>query len=330
MSGTTVKASDVELMEKAKEFIAVERYLEAARYLREVEDTTKLTTPFRHALMWADEMEKRLRREQEETFVADGWKKQSEAHADYDFIIYYKVDPSNKLTARIELVLESSMVVPLLSVLNETDLFSEWMPSWKHPRLGLRQSKMLHEIGRGNQIVQVTVDMPFPFAAREVIQHAVAIDAIEEHASILIRVKDVEPGYFDDNIDIPEASKGIVRINFDAGFVLHACPEDHDLLKRSKRKYPENERKVLLSIEKSIDAHVSFVPMTIINFFTRQVIKQMLVSLLEVASDIKSGKRPKHAEAIQTKEALYGWVTKRVEAMFEKIESKTVPEENEV
>lgn len=320
----TVKASDAELIEKANEFIAVERYLEAARYLRDVEDTTKLTTQFRHALMWADEMESRLRREQVETFESDGWKKQSEAHAKYDFIIYYKVDSSNKLTVRIELVLESSMVVPLLSVLNETDLFSEWMPSWKHPRLGLRQSKKLHEIGRGHQIIQVTVDMPFPFATREVVQHAVAIDAIEEDASILIRVKEVAPGYFDENIDIPEPANGVVRIDFHAGIVIHACPDDHGLLKKSKRKYPENEHKVLVTIEESIDAHVSYAPLPIINFFTRQVIKQMLVSLLEVASGIKAGKREKHAEAIQIKEELYGWVNKRVEAMFEKFGSEEV------
>lgn len=308
-------------MEKAKEFIAVERYLEAARYLRQVQDTTKLTTQFRHALLWADEMDDRLRREKAETFVAHGWKKQGEAHADYDFVTYHKVDSRNRLTVRIELILESSMVVPLLSVLNETNLYSEWMPSWKHPRVGLRQSNMLHEIGRGNQIVQVTVDMPFPLAAREVVQHAVAIDAIEEAAAILIRVKDLAPGYFDDDIDIPEPAKGVVRIDFDAGFVIRACPEHHDLLKRSRRKYPEKEHKVLVTIEKSVDAHVSYVPLSIINFFTRQVIKQMLVSLLDVASDIQSGKREKHAEAIQAKEELYGWVNQRVEAMFTKFGS---------
>lgn len=322
----SIKLSDVELMEKAKEFIAVERYLEAARHLRQVQDTTKLTTQFRHALLWADEMENRLQREQSETFVADGWKKQGEAHVNYDFVTYHKVDSSNRLTVRIELILESTMVVPLLSVLNETNLYSEWMPAWKHPRLGLRQSKMLHEIGRGNQIVQVTVDMPFPFAAREVVQHAVAIDAIEEVASILIRVKELAPGYFDDDIDIPEPSKGVVRIDFDAGFVIRACPEDHDLLKRSRRKYPENEHKVLVTIEKSVDAHVSYVPLSIINFFTRQVIKQMLVSLLDVASDIQSGKREKHAEAIRAKEELYGWVTERVECMFNKFSSKEASE----
>ncbi|GAX13238.1 hypothetical protein FisN_17Hh173 [Fistulifera solaris] len=320
-SSSSIRVSDDELMKKAKELIAVERYLEAARHLREVQDMTKLTTQFRHALLWADEMESRLKREREGAFVAHGWKKQGEAHANYDFVTYHKVDLNNRLTVRIELILESSMVVPLLAVLNETNLYSEWMPSWKHPRVGLRQSKMLHEFGRGNQIVQVTVDMPFPIATREVVQHAVSIDAIEEAAAILIRVKDLPPGYFDDDINIPEPAKGAVRIDFDAGIVIRACPEDHDLLKRSKRKYPENEHKVLVTIEKSIDAHVSYVPVSIINFFTRQVIKQMLVSLLDVARDIQTGKREKHAAAIQAKEELYGWVTKRVESLFAKFGS---------
>jgi len=219
------------------------------------------------------------------------WKKQGESHSKYDFIIYYKVGEDYKLTTRMDIVLEASLLVPVLSIFNESQLFSTWMPSYKHPKVGLRRSECLHEMGRGSQILLVTVDMPFPLAARETVQHAIAIDAIEEHSAIVIQVHGVESGEDFEGVTIPDPEKGIVRIDFDCGMVIRACPEDHPALKNSKKVYPEDESKVLLTITQQVDAHVSFVPLSLINFVTRRVIKQMVVKLLEVADGVRSGER---------------------------------------
>ena len=63
-----------------------------------------------------------------------GWTKQSESHGDRDFFVYYQVGKdTNKLFCRIESSIESSLLVPLLSVFNESSLYQEWMPSWKKP-----------------------------------------------------------------------------------------------------------------------------------------------------------------------------------------------------
>ena len=44
-------------------------------------------------------------------------------------------------------------------------------------------------------------------------------------------------------------------------------------------------------------------------------------SLLQVAEDVKEGKRPDHGKCIEEKQELYGWVNERIEAMFDKLEN---------
>ena len=142
---------------------------------------------------------------------------------------------------------------------------------------------MIRELGRGNQIILVAVDMPFPFSTRELIQHAIAIDDIDESSAILIHSKQVEPGKYEEDIEIPHPDKNVVRLDFDCGVVIRSCPDDHPVLTNSKKKYPQDEKKVLLTIKQYVDAKVAYVPLKLINFFTRQVIKKLLGSLLVVS-----------------------------------------------
>jgi hypothetical protein len=73
-----------------------------------------------------------------------------------DTLLYYKVhDSSSAISCRIDSTLDESLLVPLLSVFNESDLYSTWMPSWRHPKLGVRKSEKLKEMGRGHQVIQV-------------------------------------------------------------------------------------------------------------------------------------------------------------------------------
>jgi hypothetical protein len=229
-----------------------------------------------------------------------------------------QVDDENRLTFRIDLALEDSLIVPIMSVLNESQLYATWMPSWNHPRLGIRRSVKLHELGRGHQVILVTVDMPYPLATREVVQYAVAIDDIDEHAAILIRAKNVEPGDLGNDIEIPPAEEAVVRLDFDCSMVIRSCPDDHPVLSKSKKIYPPNEKKLLLTIKQYVDAHVKYVPLSIINFFTRQVIKQLLGNLIKVAEEVQSGKRVQHKEAIESQPELYSWVEGRVKVLCSK------------
>ena len=165
--------------------------------------------------------------------------------------------------------------------------------------------------GHGDQVIQVTADMPIPLCARECIQHAYAVDDIDDQNRIVIRAKSLEP---DGKLVRPPARR-TVRIDLDAGFVIQPCPHDHPVLSGSTRDYGV-DRILLLTIKQQIDPHVSFVPVTLINFFTRKVLKTILGSLLQVAEDVQAGKRPLHHQAIANQPDLYRWIEERVDVMM--------------
>jgi hypothetical protein len=77
---------------------------------------------------------------------------------------------------------------------------------------------------------------------------------------------------------------------------------------------------LLLSLVQQVDAHVAGVPLKLINFFTRTVFGQQWGALLQIAEDVKAGKRMEHQAAIDAKQELYGWVEGRVQVMIESID----------
>jgi hypothetical protein len=147
-----------------------------------------------------------------------------------------------------------------------------------------------------------------------------ATEDIDEKECIIVKVKTVDrwtdPGRHDGDPVIPaEPDKGVVRIDFSAGFVIRKCPSDHELLKDSKRKYNDP---LLICVEQQMDAHVGLVPMSLVNFFTRTVLGKMWSTLLDVAEDVRCGKRAEHKEAIAKNRELYDWVEARVQGMQRK------------
>ena len=316
-----MEAMDRELIRQAEENQAICRYLAAAECLKGVSDETLLTPLHRHIVEIADHATT-LKRDlmQDHPAKEQGWKKQTEKHGHRDFVIYYKVDQeTNQIVCRIDSPIESSLLNPLMSVFNESELYSKWMPRYKVPlKLGMSESNKLIELGRGHQVVQVKIDMPPLFNNRECIQHACAVDSIEEDKSIVVCVKSIDTGkHFE--IEIPPTERGYTRVDFNAGILFRSCPPDHPALAKSKHNYPEGEKLLLVSVVETIDAHVAGVPMSMINFFTRIVLGAQWYSLLKVAEEIRDGKRTEHLNAIKTKEELYSWISERVNTMFEDI-----------
>ena len=60
------------------------------------------------------------------------WQVQGEHMGKRDVSVYYRTDTATgaKLTARIESPIGTDMLVPLLSVLNESELYASWLPNW--------------------------------------------------------------------------------------------------------------------------------------------------------------------------------------------------------
>ncbi|GKY96051.1 hypothetical protein MPSEU_000565300 [Mayamaea pseudoterrestris] len=333
--GGDIKPSpqDRALLRDAKEHLSYQRYLHAARSFAKVSDPQLLNKKDMKCIEMAQEIQEVLDELLEpplddENHAAHGWIKQEETHSDkFDSQIFYRVDRDHKkkssaIFCRIESPIDDDMLVPLMAVLNESDFYSTWMPNYEKPiRLKVQSSQKLREMDRGNQLIAVRVDMPFPFSCRECIMHAFSVDDIDDSRSIIIKVKSVntDPGVdLDDSYCgskvSPQVDKGVIRVDFEAGFLIRKCPPSHVLLTKAKHKYTNP---LLISVTQCADAHVGMVPMSMINFFTKSVVGKMWQSLLTVAQEIRDGKRPEHAKAVEAKGELYDWVKQRVHVLVQ-------------
>ena len=244
------------------------------------------------------------------------WTKQSGNTA---MDIYYKVDDEARLTCRIDSPMEASLLVPLLSVLNEVNLFTTWLPSWNFPtKIGVQRSHQLQQKTKCDQTLQITMNVPWPMAVREVVMQAVAVDDIDANGWIAVRMEQVETDIEQGGV-VPPPASGVERIDFAGAFLFRACPADHPVLQQQQQQQQQQEQPslVLVSFKMFVDAHVAGVPMSLINFVTRTVIGHMWAMLLQVAREVRDGKRPQHAAVIAAKPDFYRWVDQRVQVMLE-------------
>ena len=156
------------------------------------------------------------------------WIVQCEHSGRRDVSIYYRMDEETqtKLTARIESPIRKDMLVPFLSVLNESELYKSWLPNWTMPRLRVRRSDKLSQTGRCSQVVLVTVDLPWPFSSRECVLDAWGVDDIDASGDICVLVDSVNPGAsMRCGGVVPDVDEsGVVRIDFTGGFLFGSCP----------------------------------------------------------------------------------------------------------
>ena len=279
------------------------------------------------------------------------WIKQGEQHGNrHDFSMYYKVSPTNQITCRLETPIESQLLIPILAVLNESELYPTWIPSFKVPRLEVVKSEKLCQLGRVKQIILVETEVPWPIARRELILKAVACDDIDSSyhhdgnddgnddnedgdedddnegrkdkgtSRILVRIQSLDcEDNGDDGLEILPTKKG-VRIKVDGGFVFEKCPNDHPMAKNtttSSSSSDDDNNLILLTFTFSVDPKLSILPQSVLNFFLRTAMRQIWGMFIHVAEEVGDGKRPAHSEAIERKrEVLYDWVEERTNAML--------------
>jgi len=217
-----------------------------------------------------------------------------------------------KLRARCETPIPRDLLEPLLSVLNETELYETWLPSFNVPKFKIQKCKKLKQSGRVSQILLVCMDLPWPMAAREVVLSAAAFDAIEDDGHIGIKLKTI--GTEDDEV-VPEADPNTVRVDVDGGFLFEACPMDHPAL-----EFMEHTKWVdciLVTFSAVMDPHMKLLPQSFLNFLVKTALGTAWRMLLSIAQDVKDGKRPDHASAIERKRnEVYDYVRERVEVML--------------
>lgn len=307
------KLDDHSLIALAEEHYKQDRLLVAARFLHQVKNKDLLKHQHHDIVEKARTCENLVA--QLKSPVKVGWTKQGETHGKYDTMIYYRMDPetNTKLTARVETPIEPSLLVPLLSVLNETELYPTWLPSWQKPiRLGVTRADKLRQTGRASQVIVVGADMPWPLSPREAVISALAFDDIEANGDICVKLHSLDNG--EEGIVVPSQGGAVrTRVDFEGGFLFRKCPANHKALRKRMDK-----NMILVTFVAFVDAKVQFLPQSVINFVVRTVIGRMWDRFLNVAQDIRDGRRPEHMEAIAKKRGmLYDWVDDRVKAMFE-------------
>lgn len=207
---------------------------------------------------------------------SDGeWIKQGEAHNNHNFSIYYKINPTtNHIKCRLETPIQPKLLLSILAVLNETELYKTWIPQYKIPRLQVVKSDKLCQLGRVSQIILVETEVPWPITKRELILKAVACDDIDhddyddddidencddgcnssnsniskkKKSRILVRLQSLDcENNGEDGIEILPTSNTIgsgVRIKVDGGFVFEKCPSDHPMSKCSRKDKKKNNNK---------------------------------------------------------------------------------------
>lgn len=232
--------SDEELIALAEQLFDAEKVLEASRHLQKVKNRDLLAGPHHHICKVASECDAAISDLLNEPGTAEsGWTKQGESHGRHDTAIYYKVDGDSKLTCRLETPIESSLLVPLLSVLNESNLYTDWCPTWTIPKLGIRTSLQLQKIGRANQILHVVGDIPWPFSPRDVVLQTVAVDDIDTSGYFAVRLHaGDETGNIDgvEGVLVPPAQANVVRVDFEGALLFRPCPLDHPILVESSQR----------------------------------------------------------------------------------------------
>lgn len=276
--------SDNDLIEAAEIHFSADRLLQAARLLRQVKENSLFTAHHEWILNKATAVESIV--EQLTSDPGDGWYKQGESHGHRDTMIYYQMN-GNKLTARLETPIEPELLVPLLSVFNESSLYSTWLPRWEKPmKLGVRESDLLRQTGRCTQLIKIVCDCPWPVATREVVIDVVAVDDIDENGAIVVRMENGKP----EDEDVPAVAANRTRVDFDGGILFRKCPIDHPAFKKSTNK--NESEMILVCLSMHTDPHIAFVPPALINFVTRSVLGKMWEQLLKVAEEVLDGSRP--------------------------------------
>lgn len=132
----------------------------------------------------------------------------------------YKDNPE-KISFRLEGTVGAPLIC-ILSVLNEVDLFSRWLPYYTRPfKLGLRKAEST-EFGRVDKMVQFHIDFPWPFANRDACFETFAVDDFERNSQIVVKMLTLDQDCRSprQRMAIPAPSKSVQRLLVDGSMVI--------------------------------------------------------------------------------------------------------------
>ncbi|XP_057825651.1 uncharacterized protein LOC131037510 isoform X2 [Cryptomeria japonica] len=187
-----------------------------------------------------------------------GWKLKQDND---EFRVMYREGPQG--TPFHTLLVEGYINGPLDSCLCvglESSLYPHWWPQFTVPTFKILESRCLKKIHIGEELSLVRMKIPWPLLPREMIFRYFELEYFEED-SVFVLLKSVSDSQLDNNIngfsseDIPPAN-GTVRMDLMGGFALQKVDSAQSYF-----------RTIV-----NLDIKLDFVPPSLINFISRQLI----------------------------------------------------------
>ena len=246
-----------------------------------------------------------------------GWRKLVDHHGKHNFTVEFRVDEATHLHSyRIATPLEASLMKPVISVTNETQLFSTWIPQFNFPRVRVSKSGLLIHLGKTSHISILEYEFPWPIGKREAL--------IKGVGSL-----DTEPTLGDEQTTA--ASRIIISIETmdsenDGEYGLQILPKKNPRVCFSGGMIFEKQGNLVL-FTLMLSANITkkcILPTWLITFNAKIWFPRIMEELLQTAEEVKAGKRPAHIEAIEHKRELYDWVEESIASAFG-MRQKNVP-----
>ncbi|KAI5425261.1 hypothetical protein KIW84_031166 [Lathyrus oleraceus] len=179
-----------------------------------------------------------------------------------EFRVMYRVGPEG--TPYHTLLVEGYVDGPVdvsLCLSWETALYKKWWPQFTIPTFKVIASDCLQKVQTCEQIALVRMKPPWPLSTREAIAHYYLFEYFQDDLIVVLLKSVTESERTNETIDgfnndvIPEAN-GVVRIDLVGGYVLQKVT---------------SERSYFRTIA-NLDIKVDFMPPSLVNFISRQLI----------------------------------------------------------
>lgn len=235
-----------------------------------------------------------------------------------DTIVYYNFDVStNILDLRVDSSVERSLLLPILAVLNESDLYKTWLPSWSFPvRFGATETNKLTEKGKVSQLLHVRVDIPWPLKPRDAMIGAFGFEDIDANGDLVIKVNSCKTGDVFLGMTVPAPDDpSIRRSKFSGGFLFRKDPNPFP--EGFEKEEGDEDERVLVRFTFEIDPQFSYIPQWFLDFVIGTVVRLVSNQFFNVAREVRDGKREQHTNIMKERSEIYDWMLARVNKIFE-------------
>lgn len=327
MTSASVNTNNIDdfsaISEEASNLFSNDRVLDAARMLRSSNNTDQFNAEHHEILNVAQKFEIMM----EETDNSDGsWKSIAKSYntcgfmSDLDYRLSIQNDTHTKVEVKIVTVIPKDLLVPLLALLNETDLYQKWIPE-------VSKSEKIQQTGRVSQLLRLLINLPWPLPKLEFLYRGLGCDDVETSKNIMIKLDTLKEGDVVNGYEVPpppdEGSK-VHRFDINGGFLFEPCTEDY--MKRAiEGKFIKKEGGtanssnninisdyLCLSLYFQMESSRFRLPESILKLMFKVSISASTSRFFRAAKDIKNKKKKEHCKRIQEKrEEIYDWMDER-------------------